>query len=159
MIGSKESFIPVSGGRVYCRQVGGACAPPLLVVHGGPGIPHQQLQPLEQLSVDRPVIFYDQLGCGKSDRPDCAHLWQTDRFVDELDEVRNNLASGAVHILGYSWGSMVAVDYALRKPAGHQKPGVGKSHTERCRVDEGPRETQRLFAQRGPIDPGPLRKG
>ena len=118
MIGSKESFIPVSGGRVYCRQVGGACAPPLLVVHGGPGIPHQQLQPLEQLSVDRSVIFYDQLGCGKSDRPDGAHLWQIDRFVDELDEVRNSLAAGDFHLLGYSWGSMIAVDYALRKPAG-----------------------------------------
>ena len=103
---------------MYCRQVGGACAPPLLVVHGGPGIPHQQLQPLEQLSVDRSVIFYDQLGCGKSDRPDDAHLWQIDRFVDELDEVRNSLAAGDFHLLGYSWGSMVAVDYALRKPAG-----------------------------------------
>ena len=79
--------------------------------------PTNSCMPLEHLSVDRPVIFYDQLGCGKSDRPDDAHLWQIDRFVDELDEVRSGLAPGAVHILGYSWGSMVAVDYALRKPA------------------------------------------
>ena len=103
---------------MYCRRVSGPCAPPLLVVHGGPGIPHQQLQPLEFFSVDRPVIFYDQLGCGKSDRPDGIGLWQIDRFVDELAHVRNSLAPGPVHLLGYSWGSMIAVDYALRKPAG-----------------------------------------
>ena len=96
---------------------------------------------------------------GNSDRPDDAHLWQIDRFVDELDEVRNNLPPGDFHLLGYSWGSMVAVDYALRKPAEIRSLVFGKSHPERCKMDEGPRETQRLFAQRCPIDPGLLRKG
>ncbi len=116
MLESTGTLIPVPGGRVYCRRIHGPNAPPLIVVHGGPGIPHQQLQPLEALHTDRPIIFYDQLGCGKSDRPDDTRLWHIDRFVDELAHVRNSLASGPVHILGYSWGSMVVVDYALRKP-------------------------------------------
>ena len=103
---------------MYCRQIDGPSAPPLLAIHGGPGIPHQQLQPLEQLRDHRPVIFYDQLGCGKSDRPKGTHLWKIHRFVEELAQVRDNLSPGPVHILGCSWGSMIAVDYVLRKPVG-----------------------------------------
>lgn len=114
---STETFIPVPGGRVYCRTIPGPNATPLIVVHGGPGISHRQLEPLEALSEDRPIIFYDQLGCGKSDRPDNPYLWRIDRFVDELTQVRNSLAPGPVHVLGYSFGCMVVVDYALRRPA------------------------------------------
>ncbi len=135
---SSETFIPVPGGRVYCRTISGPDVPPLIVVHGGPGIPHRQLQPLEALSADRPVIFYDQLGCGKSDRPDDTRLWHIDRFVDELAQVRNSLAPGPVHILGYSFGCMVVVDYALRKPLGIRSLILQSPYlsAQRCKEDQ-----------------------
>ncbi len=66
----QEGFIAVPGGNIWYgilvkRQTG----LPLLLLHGGPGFPHDYLEPLEPLSNERPVIFYDQLGCGNSDRP------------------------------------------------------------------------------------------
>lgn len=116
----KEGYIQVTGGRVWYKIVG-ADKPgtPLLVLHGGPGVPHDYLEPLSELASDRPVIFYDQLGCGNSGRPGDTSLWKTDRFVDELVKVREALHLKYVHILGQSWGTMLAVEYVLRKkPAG-----------------------------------------
>ena len=56
---------------------------------------------------------YDQLGCGRSERPDDASLWNVERFVEELADVRREFGLERVHILGQSWGSMLAVDYVL----------------------------------------------
>jgi proline iminopeptidase len=65
------------------------------------------------------VIFYDQLGCGNSDRPSDTALWNVARFVEELEQVLTALKLDKVHILGQSWGTMLAVEYMLRKnPAG-----------------------------------------
>jgi proline iminopeptidase len=116
----REGYIEVRGGRIWYRSVGqGRGGVPLLVLHGGPGIPHDYLEPLEPLGDERPVIFYDQLGCGNSDRPDDPDLWTIERFTDEIDLVRAFLRLDTVHILGQSWGSMLATDYMLtRKPTG-----------------------------------------
>ena len=113
-----EGFIDVEGGRVWYRIVGSGDATPLLLLHGGPGAPSHYLNPLEGVSVDRPVVFYDQLGAGRSDRPSDASLWQVDRFVHELAQVRDALGLEEVHILGHSWGSMLALEYLLTKPDG-----------------------------------------
>jgi proline iminopeptidase len=113
-----EGFIEVEDGRVWYRIVGSGDATPLLLLHGGPGAPSSYLNPLEAVSEDRPVIFYDQLGAGRSDRPSDTTLWRIDRFVRELEQVREALDLERVHILGHSWGSMLAVDYLLTEPAG-----------------------------------------
>ncbi|MFA5301678.1 MAG: alpha/beta fold hydrolase [Bacteroidales bacterium] len=100
----QEGNVKVPGGNIWYKIVGaGKNGIPLLTVHGGPGAPHQYLNPLQALADQRPVIFYDQLGCGRSDRPTDPALWTVERFVEEL------------HILGQSWGSMLAVEYVLRK--------------------------------------------
>jgi len=92
---------------------------PLLLLHGGPGASHDYLEPLEPLSDERPVIFYDQLGCSNSDRPDDQSLWTIERFVEELEQVRETLQLREVHILGQSWGTMLGVEYMLmKKPHG-----------------------------------------
>jgi proline iminopeptidase len=109
----RDGFVPVEGGRVWYEIVGSGDAIPLLTLHGGPGYPHYYLEPLEELSADRPVIFYDQLGCGKSDRPTDPNLWRTERFVRELGQVRAALGLTEMHLLGQSWGSMLATDYVL----------------------------------------------
>ena len=113
-----EGYIEVTGGKVWYRIVGSGTATPLLLLHGGPGAPSSYLEPLEKLSDERPIIFYDQLGSGKSDRPADLSLWRTQRFVEELSQVRKALQLKKVHIFGHSWGTMLAVDYMLTQPSG-----------------------------------------
>jgi len=118
---SHEGFIQVAGGQVWYRIAGAKQkGTPLLILHGGPGCPHDYLEPLEALADERPVIFYDQLGCGLSDLPDDTTLWRTERFVEELKQVRTALKLEKVHLLGQSWGTMLAVEYLLTKPRGVQ---------------------------------------
>jgi proline iminopeptidase len=113
---AEEGYLDVPGGKVWYRIVGvDHPKTPLLVVHGGPGAAHGYLKPLEQLAQDRPVVFYDQLGCGRSERPSDKSLWTLERFVEELAQVRAQLGLESVHILGQSWGAAIAVDYVLEK--------------------------------------------
>ncbi|MDV2481631.1 alpha/beta fold hydrolase [Methanoculleus sp. Wushi-C6] len=109
-----EGYIDVTGGRVWFRVVGRSSAgTPLLVLHGGPGASHDYLEPLEALADERPVVFYDQLGCGNSDRPDDPSLLTVERYVAEVGEVRDALGLRRVHLLGQSWGGGLAAAYAL----------------------------------------------
>jgi len=117
-IEAREGYIPVTGGRIWYQVVGSGDATPLLVLHGGPGVPHDYLEPLADLADERPVIFYDQLGCGKSDRPDDVSLWRIERFAEEVGQVRQALGLTQVHLLGHSAGTMVALDYLLGQPVG-----------------------------------------
>ncbi|MDO8434971.1 MAG: proline iminopeptidase-family hydrolase [Candidatus Binatus sp.] len=114
----REGFVAVTGGRVWYQRVGSGDATPLLTLHGGPGFGHDYLQPLGRLCAERPVIFYDQLGSGKSDRPKDDNLWRVARFVEELGQVRAALGLKRVHILGQSWGTMLLTSYMLTKPDG-----------------------------------------
>ncbi|GER65865.1 hypothetical protein BpJC4_03360 [Weizmannia acidilactici] len=65
----KERFVHVTGGRVYYKKTSTGNKTPLIVLHGGPGGTHMPMLALEALGDERPVIFYDQLGSGRSDRP------------------------------------------------------------------------------------------
>ncbi len=109
----KSGYIEVSGGRVWYGIHGDGPGLPVLCLHGGPGLPHGYISCLEDLSTTRTVIFYDQLGCGRSERPDDTSLWTVDRAVDELNEVRAALGIDAHHLFGSSWGGMLALQYAL----------------------------------------------
>jgi proline-specific peptidase len=113
-----EGTIAVPGGRVWYQILNpDQPATPLLCLHGGPGMPHDYLEPLADLAAARPVIFYDQLGCGRSDRPADASLWTVDRFVAELEAVRAALGLTRLHLFGNSWGGWLALQYTLdRKP-------------------------------------------
>jgi proline iminopeptidase len=116
----QEGYVQVTGGRIWYKIVGlEKEAIPLLVIHGGPGATHDYLEPLADLADERPVVFYDQLGSGNSDIPQDKSLWTVGRFVEELTLLRQALGIPKVHILGHSWGTMVAVDYMLTKaPSG-----------------------------------------
>ena len=110
----EEGYIDVPGGKVWYRAVGdNADGTPLLCLHGGPGFTHYYLEPLEALADRRRVIFYDQLGCGRSDRPGDLSLWNVDRFVAELAQVRSALNLDRLHLFGSSWGGMLAMQYVL----------------------------------------------
>jgi proline iminopeptidase len=89
----------------------------LLCLHGGPGGNHKYLLPFARLADDGlQVVFYDQLGSGESDRPDDDSLWVVERFVREVDAMRNGLGLRDVHLLGQSWGGQLALQYAVDRP-------------------------------------------
>lgn len=115
----QDGFVEVTGGKVYYEIYNPeAAGTPVIILHGGPGSSTYSLKGLKALGEDRPVIMYDQLGCGKSDRPKDTSLWKIDRFVEELGQVREALKLDEVHILGHSWGTTLAAAYMLTKPSG-----------------------------------------
>lgn len=115
----REGFAGPAGRRTWYRVAGDLDGPrpPLLCLHGGPGSTHHYFAPLERLANEgRAVVVYDQLGCGDSDRPDVD--WTTGVFLDELDRLREHLGLARVHLLGTSWGGMLALEHVLRRPGG-----------------------------------------
>ena len=129
-----EGRIEVEDGySVWYRIVGagptdpGRDETPLLVLHGGPGCGHDYLEPLAALAADRPVVFYDQLGCGRSDQPDDPGRWVIDRFTREIDVVRAALGLDRVHLLGQSWGGWLAIEYLTSRPGGPAAAGVERA--------------------------------
>lgn len=114
-----EGTIEVPGGKVWYRTVGdGGTGIPLLCLHGGPGMAHDYINPLADLADERMVVFYDQLGCGRSDRPDDPSLWTMERSVAEVAAVREALNLNRIHLFGNSWGGWLALQYTLdRQPS------------------------------------------
>lgn len=121
-LAAEEGRVSFRGHKVWYRIVGGPEEPgklPLLCLHGGPGAPHDYLEPLEELATSgRRVVFYDQLGCGNSDLPSDPSLWTIELFVNEIDVIRDALGLDHVHLLGQSWGGMLALEYTLTRPVG-----------------------------------------
>ncbi|ORV93741.1 proline iminopeptidase [Mycobacterium interjectum] len=113
-----EGTTAVPGGSVWFERVGGGAGLPLVVVHGGPGLPHDYLRSLERLADEREVIFWDQLGCGRSRRPSNTQLWTMERAVAEMDAVVKALGLTRFHVFGNSWGGMLAQQYALDVASG-----------------------------------------
>jgi len=95
---------------------------PLVVLHGGPGFAHDYLLPLAALAKSgRPVVHYDQLGCGRSTHlPDASsEFWTVELFLEELDNLLDGLAlADGYHLLGHSWGGALAAEHAVRRPSG-----------------------------------------
>jgi proline-specific peptidase len=114
----EEGRIPFRGYETWYRSVGDGPGVPLLCLHGGPGSTHLGLTPLEQLGDERRVVLYDQLGSGNSSKPSDPALWTVELFLAELGNVREALGLKQVHLLGHSWGGMLAQEYALTQPGG-----------------------------------------
>jgi L-proline amide hydrolase len=117
-----EGFVTFRDYNVWYRISGARDEPgkfPLLCLHGGPGATHDYLEPLEKMTrTGRRVILYDQLGNGKSDHPHSPSMWTVQLFVEEVAAIRRALGLDQVHLLGQSWGGMLAMEYALTKPKG-----------------------------------------
>lgn len=113
----QEGMLPVPGGRIWYRVVGSGPRTPLLLIHGGPGGRSCRLHELRALADERPVIFYDQLGTGRSERPADTTYWNVPHFVDEVTAIRRALGLREVHLLGHSWGGTVAAEYLLTQGA------------------------------------------
>lgn len=119
----QEGFIPFKNYQTWYRIVGEGEEPgklPLLCLHGGPGACHNYLQSLDAMvETGRRVIYYDQIGCGQSVIPvSKPEMWTVELYVEEVDVVRQALGLDRIHLLGQSWGGMLAMEYMLTQPKG-----------------------------------------
>ena len=117
-----EGTIPFGGAETWYQIVGSGevdGAVPLLALHGGPGAAHDYIESMQELAhTGRRVIFYDQLGCGRSPYPEDPSKWTVELFVQEVDAVREALGLDELHLIGQSWGGMLGMEYALTQPSG-----------------------------------------
>jgi proline iminopeptidase len=108
---------PAGSFRVWVKRVGNNPRLRVLLLHGGPGSTHEYLEACDSYLPAAGVeyYYYDQLGSGFSDRPDEPSLWELDRFVDEVEQVRLALGldSDSFVLYGQSWGGILAIEYAL----------------------------------------------
>ena len=121
---SSTGMLDFRGWRTWYRITGNldGAGPPLVVLHGGPGATHDYTLRIAGLArPGRAVIHYDQLGNGNSTHlPDKgADFWNVQLFLDELDNVLDALGiADRYHLLGQSWGGMLAAEHAVRRPPG-----------------------------------------
>jgi len=111
----REGFLELGEGKIWYSVYGESRAGrPILAIHGGPGFLSMP-QVVSDFAAKRPVYFYDQLGCGRSDRAPDSTCYTVDRYVEELAEVRARLGLTSVYLMGFSWGTALACAYALKK--------------------------------------------
>lgn len=114
----RTEYVNVPGGFVSLRILGeNESAIPLLYVHGGPGGNFSSFTPMaERLSADRTVYMYNQLGSDDSGHTDEEDLWTPERYIASLGELIAALNVKKLHIVGRSWGAMLAAEHLLRTP-------------------------------------------
>jgi proline iminopeptidase len=115
---TREGFVDVNGGKIWYKVIGEGNKTPVLLLHGGPGYPSYYLNELSALSKDRPVIFFDQLGCGRSDRISDTALMTVDNYVEQVKELLTALKIKDFYLYGHSWGTMLGTDFYLKHPEG-----------------------------------------
>ncbi len=115
-----EHRVRVKGGNLYVRVNGDLKAgpAPLMLVHGGPGGALWQFFAALPLAQTRAIVLYDQRDSGRSDAPGDVANWTVDRYVSEIAAVRSALGLERFHLLGHSWGGILAARYAAAAPPG-----------------------------------------
>ena len=109
----REGFINISGHKIWYSVYGEVeKGTPVLAIHGGPGF-QTMPQVISDLASDRPVYFYDQLGCGKSDKASDKSDYSVKSYVAELSDIRRKLGLDPVYLMGFSWGTALACAYML----------------------------------------------
>ena len=104
--------------KVWTKRIGNNPKIKVLLLHGGPGATHELYSSFDGYLPAEGIeyIYYDQLGSYYSDQPNDTSLWTVERFVDEVDQVRQALGldKDNFYLLGQSWGGMLAMEYALK---------------------------------------------
>jgi proline-specific peptidase len=111
-----EGRLAVHGGSIWYKVSGTGKGTPVVLLHGGPGFGSYFLKPFEELGNDRQVVRYDQLGSGKSDKITDTAMFTIEHFVKELDSLRSHLGVDTWHVLGHSWGTILAIEYYRMHP-------------------------------------------
>lgn len=104
--------------RVWTKRVGNNPTLKVLLLHGGPGATHEYFEAFDSYFPGAGIeyYYYDQLGSAYGDQPEDDALWTTERFVDEVEQVRQalHLDQDNFCLLGQSWGGLLAIEYALK---------------------------------------------
>ncbi|MEP6509226.1 MAG: proline iminopeptidase-family hydrolase [Gemmatimonadales bacterium] len=111
-----EARFAIGGNDIWYKKSGSGSGIPVILLHGGPGFNSYYLKPLEALGDERPVIRYDQGGAGKSGTMTDTTKMNIPYFVAELDSLRAHLGYDKVHLVGHSWGTIVALEYYRAHP-------------------------------------------
>ena len=107
---TSEGYVEVLGFKLfYSMFTPSSPTDVVLCLHGGPGATHDYILPLKDLArMGHKVVFYDQLGCGRSEVPKNPALFTVERGVEEVEAFRKSLRLGKVHLMGSSYGGMLA---------------------------------------------------
>jgi len=104
--------------KVWTKRVGNNPRIKVLLLHGGPGATHELFESFDSFFPRAGIeyYYYDQLGSYYSDQPQDDTLWELDRFVEEVEQVRKalKLDKSNFYLFGKSWGGILAVEYALK---------------------------------------------
>ena len=112
-----EGYVKSHGYWLYYRSFGDSNKKKgtVLCLHGGPGSSQGGLSTMSKLTdYGFRVVMYDQLGCGRSQAPPNRLLYTVDRYVEEVEGVRQALKLGRMHLWGGSWGAFLNVAYAVK---------------------------------------------
>jgi len=108
----REGVLKIGSADIYYKTMGNGT--PTFILHGGPGDTHDTMLQLSPLGNDFKLIFYDQRAAGRStgDADTASHT--IEQFVEDLEQLRLKLGTDKINIIGGSWGSMVAMQYAMK---------------------------------------------
>jgi proline iminopeptidase len=113
----QEGYIQANGVSHYYKIVG--IGEPFIVLHGGPGMYHDELYPFFlDFAKSHKVIFYDQRGNGRSimEKIDSS-TFTVELMVEDLEELRKQFGLDRLNIIGHSWGGLLAMYYTVEYPA------------------------------------------
>lgn len=113
---SQEGYVEVNGGKIWYEVYGSGPKPPVLLLHGGPGGTSFGFEPLKELGYDGPIVFWDQLGSGRSDALTDTTLMTIENYVDQVERLRAHLKLQDFVLYGHSWGTMLGMDYYITHP-------------------------------------------
>lgn len=111
-----EGFIEVKGGKIWYEVFGEGDKAPIILLHGGPGGTSLGFEPLKELGYEGPIVFFDQLGSGRSSALSDTSLMTIENYVEQVESLRKNLGITDFVLYGSSWGTMLGIDYYLKYP-------------------------------------------
>lgn len=111
-------FVEVEGGKIWYGIMGEGDNTPLLCLHGGPGGTSRSFYHLSEISEERPVIMFDQLGSGRSDHHQDTSLLKVEKFVEQVKAIKSELQLNEFYLVGSSWGTALALEYYTKYPEG-----------------------------------------
>ena len=110
----REGYATLPNVRLFYRTLGRG--EPILFLHGGPGLPHGYLLPwMEPLARSHRLVFFDQRGVGRSEKPKDGD-YGVAAIADDVEALRRSLGLGKIHLFGFSWGGALALEVAIRYP-------------------------------------------
>ncbi len=117
----EEMFMDINGAKIFTKAAGSGI--PLLILHGGPGLSHDYLEPqlIELLAKDYRLIFFDQRASGRSSGAEDTARITIAQFVEDIESIRKNLSIEKINVLGHSFGGLLAMFYATTYPGSVDK--------------------------------------